>query len=232
MFDDLPYPCRHQPSPRRRTLAVEVRDAEVVVRSPLRYPPQRLKAWLKDREDWILHHLQAQQARLQAHQIRFQSGSAFPFMGQELTLFWQLAEKTSVQWQAQALQLSLSRRSKRDPLERVPEALKTWMQAQAEQSLLPRVAQLAQQMRMHPRQVLIKGFRRRWGQCSSQGVITLNWRLMHASPALQDYVIIHELCHLREMNHSSAFWALVAQHCPDYRNLRQALRSRGAWLDW
>lgn len=62
-----------------------------------------------------------------------------------------------------------------------------------------------------------------WGSCSPKGDISFNWRLVFAPPAVMDYVVVHELAHRREMNHSKRFWAIVAEHCPDYRDHRRWL---------
>ena len=78
--------------------------------------------------------------------------------------------------------------------------------------------------------IRIKDQKTRWGSCSSKGNINLNWRLILAPKEVMYYVIIHELCHLREMNHSQAFWKLVESICPDYRDHRQWLKDHGDQL--
>src|SRR5262249_51456530 len=80
-----------------------------------------------------------------------------------------------------------------------------------------RVAALAARHGCTVRKVTIRNQRSRWGSCSRRGSISLNWRLVQAPPEVLDYVIIHELMHLREMNHSARFWALVEAACPDFR---------------
>ena len=83
---------------------------------------------------------------------------------------------------------------------------------------------LAQTMGVQPKSVSLCDFKARWGSCDAGKNIKLNWRLTMLPPALRDYVIIHELCHLRELNHSSAFWRIVEKYCPDYRSRRRSLR--------
>lgn len=78
--------------------------------------------------------------------------------------------------------------------------------------------------------ITIRDQKTRWGSCSARGTLSFNWRLMLAPPAVLDYVVVHELCHLTHMNHSAAFWALVESVCPDYRTHRKWLKEHGAEL--
>lgn len=84
---------------------------------------------------------------------------------------------------------------------------------------------------MRPRRVAIRDTRSRWGSCSATGTISLSWRLAFAPAEIMRYVIIHECCHLEQMNHSPAFWALVARHFgTDYKSARQWLNRHGQSL--
>ena len=86
--------------------------------------------------------------------------------------------------------------------------------------------------RKKPTQVLIRSQRKRWGSCSSDGSIRLNWRIIMAEPALIDYVVVHELAHLAVMDHSPHYWKQVERALPDYRTRRHRLNEIGAhfWL--
>ena len=75
------------------------------------------------------------------------------------------------------------------------------------------------------RRVFIKNSKSRWGSCSSAGNLNFNYKLLFLPQELADYVVVHELCHLRHFNHGPEFWALVSQACPDYKSLRKALRA-------
>jgi len=78
-----------------------------------------------------------------------------------------------------------------------------------------------------PARIRVAGQRTRWGSCAPSGTVSLNWRLALAPPAVLDYVVIHELCHLREPNHGPRFWALVELHRPQYPAARRWLRDHG-----
>ncbi|HBU27557.1 TPA: hypothetical protein DEB00_00380 [Candidatus Uhrbacteria bacterium] len=98
-----------------------------------------------------------------------------------------------------------------------------WVEREAKVYLTQRVRQLSQETDWHVHRVSFRRQSTIWGSCSSQKNLSLNLQLIHLDPALIDYVLIHELAHTREMNHSRAFWHLVAQHCPDYPQIKRAL---------
>jgi hypothetical protein len=104
-----------------------------------------------------------------------------------------------------------------------------WMRRWADQELKRRIAILSEQMHLVPTKLSIRAQRSKWGSCNANGNITLNMRLMHATAEVIDYVIIHELAHLRELNHSSRFWLLVEKYCPD-RRLHQAWLRDYSWM--
>ena len=83
---------------------------------------------------------------------------------------------------------------------------------------------------MRPARLAIRGQRTRWGSCTSRGTVSLNWRLVLLPSRLADYVIVHELCHLRHMNHSRRFWSLVASVIPDWAERRSELDAAQATL--
>lgn len=99
-----------------------------------------------------------------------------------------------------------------------------WIREQAGEWLDGRLAHFSARSGLRPSRWRLSNARTLWGSCTAQGVIHLNWRLMHLPPDLIDYVVVHELAHLREMNHGPAFWALVEQVLPDYDARRSRLR--------
>ncbi|MEO0454573.1 MAG: SprT family zinc-dependent metalloprotease [Verrucomicrobiota bacterium] len=96
--------------------------------------------------------------------------------------------------------------------------IESYLQSHARVVLPPRVLELAQERHFSPARITIRNQSSRWGSCSEKGNISLNWRLIQVPPPVCDYVILHELCHLKEMNHSRHFWNLVSHNCPDYKN--------------
>lgn len=98
------------------------------------------------------------------------------------------------------------------------------LRARASRELPPRLMELAERFGLTVTKISIRNQRWRWGSCSRQGHICLNWRLVDMPDAVRDYVLIHELMHLKRMDHSTAFWKHVAAACPDYQQSRAWLR--------
>jgi len=109
-------------------------------------------------------------------------------------------------------------------------ALRRWLLRKGQDHLLPRLADVSRGCSLPYSRSTVRVARSRWGSCSRLGVISLNARLLLLPPVLVDYVLVHELCHTRQPNHSSAFWALVARHCPAYPDHRRELRAAGKQL--
>jgi predicted metal-dependent hydrolase len=106
---------------------------------------------------------------------------------------------------------------------------KAW-QVQAQVELPSRLFELAAQLGLTVQKVSIRNQRTRWGSCGRDGHICLNWRLVVMPPWVRDYVIVHELMHLERLDHSAAYWRLVAAACPSYRDAREWLRIHGPSL--
>lgn len=110
-----------------------------------------------------------------------------------------------------------------------PQRKQRW-RARAEVVLPPRLRELAREHGLTPGKVSIRDQRTRWGSCGRDGHVCLNWRLVLMPDWVRDYVLIHELMHLRRLDHSPRYWSLVAAACPDYRQARQWLRINGSSL--
>lgn len=115
-----------------------------------------------------------------------------------------------------------------DVRDRLPQDLsepdQSALRARARLELPARLLELAASVGLTVRKVSIRNQRLRWGSCSASGLICLNWRLVTMPDRVRDYVLYHELMHLKRMDHSPTFWRLVAQVCPDYQDARRWLR--------
>jgi predicted metal-dependent hydrolase len=109
-------------------------------------------------------------------------------------------------------------------------AIERHLRRLAARELPPRVAELAALHQVPVRRVQVRDQKSRWGSCSARGTISLNWRLIQMPAPVRDYLILHELTHVRHLNHSGAFWRQVQAVCPDYAQAEQWLRQHGARL--
>ena len=102
--------------------------------------------------------------------------------------------------------------------------IEKWYRKVAEEVLVERVTYMANQLRLRPAGIKTNNNKTRWGVCDSHGNIAINWRAIFLPPNLLDYIVVHELCHLLEFNHTAAFWNVVANVIPDYQILRKHLK--------
>ncbi len=114
--------------------------------------------------------------------------------------------------------------------EKIKDSFKLWYLEQFQKILKERVHLYSQRLGVKPGRITIREQKTRWGSCSSKGNLNFNWRLVMASPEVLDYVVIHELCHMKHMNHSNNFWALVQNICPRYKEYRKWLKDNGIKL--
>lgn len=220
-------------SNRRKTLGIQIRRGEVIVRAPKGLPKQQIESFVHARRDWIEHHQNKQQQALSDQAVAITQNGRVPFMGDWHELSWNRATRSRVQLaEGMRLQVEVSSRVRRDESVVVRELLHHWYQTEAELKLLPRLKLLAEQTGLQPASAYIGHWRARWGQCSAKGDIGLNWRLLQLPQPLQDYVILHELCHLKHMNHGPEFHRLLSRLMPDQRQVSKQISYYSAWLDW
>jgi hypothetical protein len=204
----------------RKSIGIRVRDGRVELVAPANVPLSTLQRVLAEKKQWIWRHWQQQQAAAQA---RTQTPSTVCLQGQSLTLLHDLSAPAGaalsgdtlvVGGEAQRLREQVARFLFLQAAEHFPRRWRLW---------LPLAARA-------PGPLLLSSARTRWGSCHRDGRIRLNWRLIQAPPAILDYVIAHELAHLRHMNHSPAFWRETARLYPDWHDARAWLRRHGSRL--
>ena len=202
----------------RRGVGLKVDETGLTVSAPVSMSLAQVETLVRESEAWILRKVREWSAR-QVPQAGWHEGAALPFLGGALTL-----RIVAGAAHAERLGEDLVTRV-RAPLdgEHVKRAVVTWYKRAAMAHFTARVPELARAAGIAPPTVVLSSATARWGSCNTDRVVRLAWRLVKAPPELVDYVICHELAHLRHMNHSPAFWAEVARQCPDYRGLRARL---------
>jgi len=222
------YTVRRSARARQVRLIVRTPDfLELVI--PARLPLKSLGAIIEQKQAWILRwldKLKAQPVGDTPHTLAH--GSQVLYRGLPLTLNVRQTSmaRPRVQICGQTLQVFLPLGAE-DRLRRV---LEGWYRAQAVAALEERTAQFADTMGLQYARIRIRNQKTRWGSCSSRKTLSFNWRLLLAPPEVLDYVVIHEVAHLAEPNHSARFWQVVEHYCPAYRRLRAWLKQHGSEL--
>lgn len=210
----------HQVAGRRHVHLVIGEDGMLQVRAPWRFSLREADALVRSHARWVIDSLR-EARELRARRPRLESGAALPLVDERLWLRIGGAPRSRV------VRVGATLHVERAPAPGAPgvrELLERWYRRQAQEYLPPRLHALARELGVTPRRVSIRAQRTRWGSCSSVGGVSLNWRLMLLPSTLSDYVLVHELCHLRHMDHSAGFWALVEGLIPDYRERCRRLR--------
>lgn len=228
----LPY--RLKRSTRRRTVAITIHPEQgLVVYSPARLSHRGLEAVLLEKASWILSKTQqVEDTRALIAAPLWQPGEMLRYQGMAFPL--RISHDPApagvrVEEGALVLNLPFEFPGAADP-KRIQTEMLGWYRDQARKVLLNRVRHFQELTGLRPRTVRIKDQKRRWGSCSAEGALNFNWRLILAPPEVLDYVVVHELCHLRQLNHSPEFWKLVGAVLPDYPERRAWLRRNGPFL--
>ena len=202
-------------------------EAGVEVRAPLRSTLAQIEALLTQKQAWILRR-RAQLAAVfsEIPLVTYDPGGLVPVMGRSLALRLDKAGRVAVRIEGEEMVVV---GPKLGP-DRVRAHLKAWYIVQAEAIFEDRVALYLPQIGRPYRDIQIKTLKRRWGSCTLKGELTFNWTLMMAPLWVLDYVVIHELCHLKVMNHSVSFWREVGKISPEYKKAVQWLKHYGPAL--
>ncbi|MDR2090011.1 MAG: M48 family metallopeptidase [Clostridiales Family XIII bacterium] len=214
---------------RRRTLAIHIQDGEVTVRAPLRMPKREIDRIVASKALWIADRRARSQERAErrkAFALRY--GDAVLFRGAEYPVTARAGARAGFDGERFYFPPDLAQEQIKALLVRVYRML-------AKAHLHERVTHFAARMGTRPAGMRITAAKTRWGSCSAKKSINFSWRLVLADDAVIDYVVVHELAHLREMNHAARFWAIVEGVLPDYRERRArlgALQERLGAEDW
>ncbi len=219
----MDQPITFKTSARARRLKISISTkGEVVVTSPPLFPKFMVKKFVADHQAWIESHL----AKMRLKQPKSDQIQIF---GQT----YQLEVVTSDQKASQVKIIGTTVQvTVRPPATQaaISKAINAFLKSTAEQYLIPRTHQLAATMKTQFAAISLREQKTRWGSCSSRGNLQFNWRLVHHPPEVIDYVIIHELAHRSQMNHSAAFWAIVKKYDPAYLKHQGWLKRQGMHL--
>jgi predicted metal-dependent hydrolase len=209
-------------SRRRRVITLMIDERGLHVSVPWRAGSRAIEAELRRHAAWILRKHAEWQARRPAPRV-WRDGETLLLLGEAVRLTL-VPSHRSVCKEDGRLLVGAGAQPQPDAVARLVTA---WLREQALGCFLDRVARHAPLLGVAQPAVALSSARTRWGSCHAGGRIRLNWRLVQMPLRLIDYVVVHELAHLREMNHSPRFWSIVADVIPDYAARRREMRTEG-----
>ncbi len=200
-------------SNKAKYLRLQINHAnELEVILPKRYRHEKAEDFILQKKNWILKHLKEKQK------------AGFYFFGREIKVqinYDLFVKKPQIIYSNKKLIANIPAGYSYTQ----DEIYNSWLRHKAKIYIPKRVGELSKLTGFDFKRITIRSQKTRWGSCSANGSLSFNYRLLRFSEKVVDYVIIHELSHLKELNHSRRFWKLVEKFCPDYRNLKRELRS-------
>ena len=222
-FDDYPLDITY--THRKKTASIQIIGDRIKVILPQGMSDKEIKDLLENRRKWIENNWNKQKNATIPHPKCYRTGEHFLYLGTSYSLRLQEEKRKPVVQLNENYMDVFGQKDQR----KIEKELTRWYRQKAlllqERSFhfSPLVGVIAQSVK-------IRSYKARWGCCSTQGDITYNWRLICAPLDIIDYVVVHELCHILEQNHSSCFWAEVGRVLPHYKELRQWLKINGKYL--
>jgi predicted metal-dependent hydrolase len=216
---------------KRRTIGFAVGPEGLVVSAPKWVPLREVDAAVQEKSGWIIKKLdetRQRHSRMNAQRIDWRDGTVIPFLGQPVTV--RLAPERMLRSGGAQLQAELPNPTLQVALpdtatpDQIRDSVQVWLMRQAKRLFTQRLDHFAPRLLVQWHKLSLSNARTRWGSASADGSIRLNWRLIHFRQEVIDYVVVHELSHLRVMNHSPQFWDMVRNVVPDYAVLRRQLK--------
>ena len=203
---------------KRKTVAIYIRNGGAEVRAPLKMPKNDIDRFIVSKEKWIKSKLALSHERAeQRENFSLNYGDTVTYRGRQYPVVAKNGNRAGFDDEQFYMPPNLT-------TEQIKSACVQIYRMLAKRDLTERVLDFAKQMSVMPVAVKINGAKTRWGSCSSKKSLNFSWRLIMADDDVIDYVVVHELAHITEMNHSARFWAIVEKVLPDYRERRVSLK--------
>jgi predicted metal-dependent hydrolase len=210
---------------RRKTLVIHIKGARVTVQSPLRASNDWISEFITDNVPWVLGKIRDQKTKVREALV-IGDGRDVPFLGQPRRMeVLPGTARPKIELKGERLLIRVSDAG-RGKLERI---FNNWVLEQAKEYMVTQTIKTARRLGLGHKltEVTFRKTRSKWGHCEDDGVIQYNPLVMLAPRAVIDYLIVHETCHLRHLDHSSRFWKAVGTICPDYKRHRDWLNANG-----
>lgn len=215
---------------RRKTADVRVEDGAVAIVVPQDTTAETIDRVLASKRRWITDKLTRHQQAQPLNPRQFVSGEAFAYLGRNYRLKVEQGPFAPVVLKEGRLIATLP--EGRTHPHMVRNALVRWYKRQAQRAIEQRVTRYQEQVGVTPRSISVRTFKSRWGSCTAKGDVAFHWAIMMAPSRMVDYIVIHELCHLKRHDHSPAFWKEVERLVPNYRECRDWMKDNAHRLGW
>jgi predicted metal-dependent hydrolase len=207
---------------RRRSIGFVVGPDGLEVRAPKWVTLKEVELGLQERGEWVLRKwAELQERQKNIRQIEWREGASLDYLGAPIHLHLSPQNGRSELNDQRQLLLALPHTAEAS---QIRDAVQAWLMREAKTLFEQRLNHFAPLMGVQWQRLSLSNAGSRWGSARVDGAIRLNWRLIHLKPEAIDYVVVHELAHLQEMNHSPAFWKVVADILPDHLERRKALQ--------
>ncbi len=202
----------------RKSMSLSVREGKLTVRTPRRFDSGEVKGFIEDNLEWIRKSLSKTAERCGLPRS-FEAGERIRLLGQEVIISPEISD-IYFPPRLEGNRLVAAVRSRDHAVRQINGFIYSLAQREIGESM----ERLSRTMGLYPRKVTVKSLDASWGRCSSGGNISINYKVVTFPKRCIDYVCVHELAHLRFMDHSRDFWRLVEKYCPDWREIRAGMR--------
>jgi len=213
---------------RVKSASIDVEDNLVKVTVPKNLSDERIEELIKGRTLWIKQKLALQATAIVSKPKEYVDGEAFAYLGRNYRLKCANGTEESVKLRSGYLNVTI-KNGKRNS-EHIKAAIEQWYRTKALLRLIDKTNRYSAILKVEPTSINLKDYKAMWGSCSPKGVVSYNWRIILAPHKIVDYIVVHELCHLIEPNHSSKYWKQVRSVIPDYENSKEWLKNNGSSL--
>jgi predicted metal-dependent hydrolase len=220
-------------------MRIIVTPGKVEVVAPIKVAERQIHQFVQSKQQWIVQALAKIAAKSRQHKnlapAVYGHGAAIPYQGESYKLAVRPTKlkRIKIEFSQEFIEFIAhvpDALMAKDHSAEIKEALIRWMKKESKNQVEQLVKQHGERKQLFPQTIKIKTQKSRWGSCGIHNDININWLLIIAPPEVLEYVVVHELCHIKVRNHSAHFWALVAEHLPDYQSRRYWLKKHGGSL--
>ncbi len=222
-MDGFPFQVEVVRTDRKRSASIRLLGDLVKVSVPMTLSDSRIRDLVTKRTPWIKNKLREQSDRPTIPPREYVSGETVTYLGKNYRLKVLIGDQPSIKLKRGYVEATVNK-TEIDPKNTIRSLLERWYRSHAEKRLGEKTVRLASVIGVNPASVTVKNYKSRWGSCSTKGDISYNWRIILAPHSIVDYVVVHELCHMLEHNHSSKYWKHVERHVPNWRECREWLK--------